>query len=167
MTFHIFILWLHVLAAMLWVGGGVFQLLVVPQTLTRATTTREQIRLGLSIEGRFRVVMWPAVGVVLLTGLFNVINLLYAVMQGGGILPTAFTTILTIKIASVVLMVILQTIHQLVIRPKRIANLQAIAADANIVPAPLARLQRVSQLLQLVIVLLAIVVVLLAVLLRG
>lgn len=167
MTFHVFILWLHLLAGMIWVGGLVFQLLVVPQTLARATTTREQLRLGLGLESRFRAVMWPAIGVVLLTGLFNVINLLYAVMQGGGTLPTTFTYVLTMKILLVVVMVGLQTLQQLVIRPKRIAGFQAVAADATLVPPPLAKLQRLSQLLYLLIVLLAVVVVLLALLLRG
>lgn len=167
MTFRIFILWLHLLAAMIWVGGLIFQLLVVRQTLVRATTTREQLRLALGLEGRFRVVMWPAVGVALLTGLFNVMNLLYAVMQGGGTMPAVFTRVLTIKIVLVVLMVVLQAIQQLVIRPKRIAGLQSVSADATLVPDPLVKLQHLSQLLQLAIVLLAVAVVLLALLLRG
>src|SRR5436309_3432930 len=61
------ILWLHLLAAITWIGGLVFQMLVVFPTLARAAPTRERMRLALSLEARFRVIMWPAVGVVLFT----------------------------------------------------------------------------------------------------
>ncbi len=84
LSFHAFILWLHLLGAMVWVGGLVFLVLVVGPALKRATSVREYLRLSLNLEGRFRAVMWPAVGVVLLTGLFNVINVLYATSLAGG-----------------------------------------------------------------------------------
>jgi uncharacterized membrane protein len=167
MTFRVLILWLHLLAAMIWIGGLFFQLLVVRPTLNRATTVREQVRLGLSLEGRFRVVMWPAVGIVLLTGLYNVMNLLMATTQTGVRLPTAFARILGIKLFLVVLMIGLQAVQQLVLRPRRIAGLQAVLPEAAALPASLVTLQRLSQGLYLLSVILAIAVVWLALLLRA
>ena len=166
MAFRVLILWLHLLAAMIWIGGLFFQLLVVRPTLSRATTVREQVRLGLSLEGRFRAVLWPAVGVVLLTGLYNVMNLLMATTQAGVRLPTAFVRILGIKLFLVVLMIGLQAVQQLVLRPRRIAGLQAVLPEAAL-PASLVTLQRLSQGLYLLSVILAVAVVWLALLLRA
>jgi uncharacterized membrane protein len=167
LAFRVLILWLHLLAAMIWIGGLFFQLLVVRPTLNRATIIREQVRLGLSLEGRFRAVMWPAVGVVLLTGLYNVMNLLMATTQAGMSLPAAFVRILGIKLLLVVLMIGLQAVQQWVLRPRRIAGLQAVLPEAAALPASLVTLQRLSQVLYLLSVILAVAVVLLALLLRA
>ncbi|WP_089940465.1 CopD family protein [Candidatus Entotheonella palauensis] len=159
MSFQVFIVWLHLLGAMIWVGGLVFLVLVVGPALKRATSVREHLRLGLNVEGRFRAVMWPAVGVVLLTGLFNVINLLYATSLSGGSLPPMFTRMLALKIGLVVVMVILQAVDQLVVRSKRIEGLKNLAPEATALSAPLLTWQRLSQWLGLVIMVLAIAVV--------
>ena len=44
------ILWLHLRAAMTWIGGLVFQALVVFPTLTRAAPTGERLRFVLSLK---------------------------------------------------------------------------------------------------------------------
>jgi uncharacterized membrane protein len=167
LAFRVLILWLHLLAAVIWIGGLFFQLLVVGPTLSRATPVREQVRLGLSLEGHFRAVMWPAVGVVLLTGLYNVMNLLMATAQAGVSLPTAFVRILGIKLLLVGLMIGLQAVQQLVLRPRRIAGLQAVQPEAAVLPASLVTLQRLSQVLYLLSVICAVAIVLLALLLRA
>lgn len=163
MSFQAFIMWLHLLGAMIWVGGLVFLVLVVDPALKLATSVREYLRLGLSVEGRFRAVMWPAVGAVLLTGLFNVINLLFITSVSGGSMPPLFTRILALKIGLVVVMVILQAIDQLVVRPKRIEGLKDLASEGKALPAPLLAWQRLSQRIGVVIMVLAVVAVLLGV----
>jgi putative copper export protein len=119
MFFHALILWLHLLGAVIWVGGVAFLALVVGPALARAASVREHLRLELHVERRFRVVMWPAVGVVLFTGLFNVINILYATSLSGGSMPPTFARLLALKMGLVMVMIILQAIDQLVVRPKR------------------------------------------------
>jgi hypothetical protein len=104
---------------------------------------------------------------VLLTGLYNVMNLLMATTQAGVSLPTAFVRILGIKLLLVGLMIGLQAVQQLVLRPRRIAGLQVVRPEATALPASLATLQRLSQVGHLLTVILAIAVVLLALLLRA
>ncbi len=162
-SFQAFIVWLHLLGAMIWVGGLVFLVLVVNPALKRATSVREHLRLELNLEGRFRSVMWPAVGLVLLTGLYNVMNILLATRTSGISLPPTFTRILAIKIGLVVLMVVLQAVHQLVIRPRRIAGLKALAPEAQVLSAALLKWQRLAQWLWIVVMALAVVVALLGV----
>jgi copper resistance protein D len=167
LSFRLFILWLHLLAAIVWIGGLLFHLLVVLPTLTRATSACERLRLGLSLEARFRSVMWPAVGVVLLTGLYNVMNVFYATAVAGGHVPSAFVQMLGLKLFLVALMIAVQSVQQFVIRPRRLALLGGIPADAMTLPQPLMKLQRVSQLLYILTVCLAAAVLWCAMLLRG
>ena len=166
-TFRLFILWLHLLAALIWVGGLVFQLLIVDAAFGRATSIRERVRLGLLLEGRFRYVLWPAVGVVLLTGLYNVMNVLYTTTLAGGSIPPAFVRTLTIKLILLALMIVVQSLHQFVLRPKRIALLSQVSAGAQTLPPGLVQAQRLAQILYGAMVLLAAAIVLAGVALRG
>ncbi len=166
-SFRVVILWLHLLAAFVWVGGLCFQLLVLPPTLAHAANLRERLRLGLSMEAHFRFIVWPAVAVVLLTGLFNVMNVLYLTTLAGGSMPSVFVRVLSLKLGCVVLMVILQAVAHLVLRPKRIALLRELPPEATTVPLALARLQRVSTTLHILIVVLAAAAVLGGILLGG
>jgi uncharacterized membrane protein len=153
------IVWLHLLGAVVWIGGVVFLALVVGPALTRAVSVREHLRLELHVEGRFRVVMWPAVGVVLFTGLFNVIHILYATSLSGGSMPPTFARLLALKMGLVVVMISLQAIDQLVVRPKRIAGLNTLAPEVTALPAILLKWQRLSQRIGVAIVVLAVAVV--------
>ena len=65
-SFRVLILWLHLLGAVVWIGGLLFQVLVLGPILQRAPVTAERLRFGLSLEVRFRYILWPAVGLVLL-----------------------------------------------------------------------------------------------------
>lgn len=159
MSFHALIVWLHLLGAVIWIGGLVFLVLVVGPALKRAASVREHLRLGLNVEGRFRAVLWPAVGVVLLTGLYNVMNILYAMSLSGGSMPPTFARMLVLKIGLVLVMIILQAIDQLVVRPKRIAGLKILAPEVTALPAPLLKWQQLSQRLRVVIMVLAVAVV--------
>ena len=145
MSFHAFIVWLHLLGVVIWVGGAAFLTLTLTPALQRAASVRESLRLGLYIERRCRAVMWPAVGIVLLTGLFNVMNMLYAASVSGVSLPPAFVRLLALKIGLAGLMVVLQAVEQLVTHRRRIEGLTTLPRDATALPAPLRRWQRLSQ----------------------
>jgi hypothetical protein len=101
--------------------------------------------------------------VVLLTGLFNVINILYASRLSGGNMPPTFARVLALKIGLVVLMVALQAVDQFVVRRKRIKGLDILPPEALVLPAPLYQWQRLAQWLDAVILAMAVAVVLLGV----
>ena len=166
-SFRLLILWLHLLGVIVWIGGLLFHLCVMVPARTLAISERERLRLGLHLEARFRYVMWPAVGVVLLTGLYNVMNVLYATTVAGGHVPPAFAQVLGMKLLLVVLMLVLQGLQQIVIRPKRLALLRSVPAETPSLPPALAKLQRVSLLLSIFTICLAAIVLWYALLLRG
>lgn len=161
------ILWLHLLAAITWIGGLVFQLLVVFPTLARAAPTAEQVRLALSLEARFRVLVWPAVGMVLFTGLVNLMNVWYATVVTAGSIPPTFVPVLSVKLCLVLSMIALQAVQQFLIQPRRGAALRGWPAGVPDVPLPLIKWQRLALLLYSALVGLAGGVVFCAVLLQG
>ena len=161
------ILWLHLLAAMIWIGGLVFQVLVVFPTLARTTPTGERLRFALSLEARFRVILWPAVGMVLFTGLVNLMNVWYATVVTAGSISPMFIPLLSVKLGLVVGMITVQAVQQLLIYPKRVAALGSMSASVQEVSQPFRTWQRLALVLYGATLGLAAGVVGCAVLLRG
>jgi putative copper resistance protein D len=161
------ILWLHLLAAITWIGGLVFQVLVVFPTLARATPTGERLRFALSLEARFRVILWPAVVLVLFTGLVNLMNVWYATVVTAGSISPTFVGLLSVKLGIVLGMIALQAVQQLLIYPRRIAALRDVPANVQDMPLPVRKWQRLALLLYSTLLGLAVGVVWCAVLLRG
>jgi uncharacterized membrane protein len=161
------ILWLHLLAAMTWMGAVVFLVLVVFPTLARTTLTGERCRFALSLEARFRLVLWPAVGLVLFTGLVNLMNVWYAtVVTAGNISPT-FVLLLSVKLGLVLGMIAVQAVQQLLVYPKRLAALRDLSAGTQEIPLPFRTWQRLALVLYGTLLGLAGGVVWCAVLLRS
>ena len=161
------ILWLHLLAVMTWIGGLVFQVLVVFPTLTRAAPTGERLRFALSLEARFRVLLWPAVGLALFTGLVNLMNVWYATVVTAGSISPTFIPLLSVKLGLVVGMIALQAVQQLLIYPRRVAALSSVSAGVQEMPQPWRTWQRLALALYGTLLGLAGGVVWCAVLLRG
>ena len=164
--FRALMLWLHILAAIIWIGGLVFQVLVVFPTLARAATA-ERVRLALSLEARFRVIVWPAVGMLLFTGLVHLMNVWYATVVTAGSFPPTFVLVLSIKLSIVLGMIALQAMQQFLVQPRRVAALRGWPAGMQELPLPLLKWQRLALLLYSVLVGLAGSVVFCAVLLRA
>ena len=138
------ILWLHLLAAMVWIGGLVFQLLVVFPALGRTTPTAERVRLALSLEARFHIIVWPAVGLVLFAGLVNLMNVWYATVVTAGSISPTFVPVLSVKLCLVLGMLALQAVQQLLVQPKRATALQSWPAGVPDVPLPLRKWHRLA-----------------------
>lgn len=163
-SFRVLVLWLHLLGVVVWVGGLAFQVLVVEGLLKRASSVA-WLRLSVSLEARFRYVLWPAVGLVLLTGLFNVMNLLYATALTGGSVSSRFVHLLSIKLLLAVLMIGLQAVQRFALYPRTVVLLAHLASDAADLPGELLTLRRRSRLLSLCTISTAVVVILVGLLL--
>ncbi|MBI4496672.1 MAG: CopD family protein [Chloroflexi bacterium] len=106
---------IHVLAAMVWVGGMLFlSLVAVPAT--RGWEPALRARALRALGRRFRVVGWIALGVLIVTGLLNAARYGYdplALLRGEW-LASGFGQALTAKLALVLLMVALTLAHDVV-----------------------------------------------------
>ncbi len=113
---------LHVLAAMLWLGG-MFFLAVVGAPVLRAVdppALRQQLFQELGI--RFRTVGWWAIGVLVITG---VINLHYrhwlrwdGVLKNVAFWRTATGHALAAKLGAVAAMIVVSFVHDFIVGPR-------------------------------------------------
>ena len=166
-SFRMLILFLHVVAVLTWVGGLVYQVVVVAPLAGKGTTSAASVRMGLGCEARFRAVMWPAVGVALFTGLVNVMNVWNSLRQIGASLPDTFVTLLVVKLLLVAAMVLLQAGQQFLVYPRRLDLAAQAGPDAIELPAELAVWQRCAWWLHVATVCLAVPAIGCALLLRG
>src|SRR5262245_14137765 len=71
----LFILWIHLLAAVTWIGGMVIiSLVVVPVLLSREPSS-QRAELLRAVGERFSLVVWPCIIVLLMTGILNLMHL--------------------------------------------------------------------------------------------
>lgn len=111
---------LHVLAALLWLGGMLFLGLVGAPVLRHVQPAELRQRLFDALGVRFRLVGWWAVAVLLVTGTLNLYfkgYLHWAVLGTGAFWGSHFGGALAIKLAAVTVMLVVQAIHDFVDGP--------------------------------------------------
>lgn len=120
--FWMIVIWIHITAAMFWVGGMLFFSMVLVPSL-RGLPIGQRSELMSRIGQRFRKTGWISLGVLLVTGLLQLYRLgMPAFMEGW----------FWAKLAMVVLMVCLSILHDLVLGPRSIEM-----SRANPTPHPL------------------------------
>jgi uncharacterized membrane protein len=137
--------WVHVLSAIVWVGGMLFIALVLVPTVRALGDASLRARLIRDSGQRFRAVAWIALGVLALTGLLN-LWLEPALLHSGRLHG---------KLALVGLTLLLSAVHDFVLGPR--ANLPGADPSARLRASWMARLN----------VLVALAIVLLGLSLRG
>ena len=66
------IVWLHLVAASIWVGGSIFLgVILSPMLKTITTTVEERIVILIKVGKRFNYIATPAFGVLVITGIYN------------------------------------------------------------------------------------------------
>ena len=120
--FWMILIWIHITAAMFWVGGMLFFSMVLVPSLSRLPIGQRR-ELMSQIGQRFRKTGWISLGVLLVTGLLQLYRLGIPAFMGGW---------LWAKLAMVVLMVSLTLLHDLVLGPRSIE-----ISRANPAPHPL------------------------------
>ena len=118
---------LHILAALVWVGGMFFVALVaVP--VARRRPPEERVALLDALGRRFRAVGWAAIAVLLVTGTANVAlrGVTWEAVVSGQLLGTAFGQLLAAKLLAVLAMLGLSAWHDFGVGP---ASTRAGGAD--------------------------------------
>ncbi len=111
----------HVLAAMLWLGGMLFLAAVGAPVIRRLPSDELRARLFRQIGERFRMVGWICIGVLLVTG---TLNLQFRGLLGSGALldgafwGTGFGRALAGKLGAVAAMIALSAVHDFVHGPR-------------------------------------------------
>lgn len=149
---------LHVLAAMLWLGGMLFLGVVGAPVLRRVDPAELRQRLFADLGRQFRSVGWMAIAVLIVTGVLNLRfrGLLSADVLGSGqFWATPYGTALAWKLGAVALMLLVQAMHDFRTGP-RATMVPAGSPEALRLRRHASVLARVSALAGLVVVIAAV-----------
>ena len=103
------LIWMHLVAASIWVGGSVFLGVVLsPMLRTITRTVEERIVILIKVGRRFNYIAIPSFGVLILTGIYNSKSLLF---EPTTLYQTNYGVILLAKIILVVVTLIVYIIH--------------------------------------------------------
>jgi uncharacterized membrane protein len=102
------IMWLHVLAAIFWVGGQLFLVLVVLPVLRQELAEADRVRIVSQAGRRFAVLSVVALGVLLVTGPLNAVDhgISWSVLR-----DTTWGHVLVAKVLLVLIMLCLTGVH--------------------------------------------------------
>lgn len=132
-TVQLLSVWLHILAATIWIGGmAALGLLLVP--LLRRERFQEVARPMLYASAlRFRWIGWGALGVLIVTGLFNVWaqGIPWSAWLEPGFWRTAWGQALGWKLAFVVLVLGISAVHDFHFGPKAIRLMEEAPSSAK------------------------------------
>lgn len=109
---------LHLVAAVVWVGGMLFLGLVVVPALTRLPASQRGTLVG-ALGRRFRPIAWGCILVLVATGVANLAfrGVTWEGVASGQALESTFGRLLAAKLGLVALLVALSAAHDLVIGP--------------------------------------------------
>jgi uncharacterized membrane protein len=109
----VFLVWLHLLAAISWIGGTIFLSVVLVPVLKREPFASQKALLFRTIAMRFRVVVWGAIAVLLLTGPLLLHQRGIPIAD-----PSGWPMVLVVKLGLVAVLLLLTLTHDLIIGPR-------------------------------------------------
>lgn len=127
-TLYLMSVWLHIVAAALWVGGMLFLVLVLLPAVRRGEGPERTAALVQKVGRRYRDVGWGALGVLAVTGTVNVAlrGVGWADLWEGAFWSGAFGRVLAVKLVLVGITLALSLIHDLVVGPRATAAWQGL-----------------------------------------
>lgn len=111
-TSHLFVLWLHLVAAVTWIGGMMFLSLVLAPLVRSRKAAPEFMALFRTAALRFRVIVWSAITVLLTTGALLVQRRGIPLLE-----PTRWPQVLQVKVSLILLLLILTVTHDVFLGP--------------------------------------------------
>src|SRR6185436_15334035 len=107
------LIWLHLVAAVSWIGGMVFLSVVLVPILSREPFASQKTLLFLAMARRFRVVVWGVIAVLLFTGPLLLHQRGIPIAD-----PSRWPTTLAVKLWLVTILLFLTLAHDLIIGPR-------------------------------------------------
>ncbi len=133
-AFYVAAVYLHILAAVAWVGGMLFFTLVLVPLLRRPQGVANATELVHLVGRRFRSIGWACIVVLIVSG---VLLLGFRAQGAAGIFTAAFWassfgSILAIKISAIIALVAMSAIHDFWVGPKatQLSRIDRNTADA-------------------------------------
>lgn len=110
------VLWIHILAAISWVGGMIFVAVIVGPYVRRTFPPEERTPLMAAVGKRFSILGWCAIFTLVCTGIYNAVRFL---RSWDALFTTNFGHILLVKIGLVAVMIGLSAAHDFFLGPRQ------------------------------------------------
>lgn len=123
---EIIVHYLHLLAAISWVGGMVFVFAILIPTLKQSTKPAKRLEIMKQVGRRFAVISWISIVLLLATGVYKAWDRVQEEQAS-----LAFWRVLSIKIVLVLTAIVLSVLHDFVWGPR--LNLARASDDPNMV----------------------------------
>lgn len=108
------IMWAHLVAASIWVGGSIFiGIVLAPLLKTMSDTVEGRLSIMIRVGRKFNKIAIPSLLILIVTGIYNSSNLL---VRPSLILSTTYGQILVIKVILVIILLVTFAIHVRLIR---------------------------------------------------
>jgi putative copper export protein len=110
------VLWVHLIAAMVWIGGMAFLTIIAAPSLKRSAPPEVQPILYKDIGRRFKLVGWICIFILILTGPINIYHHItsHHMIDDG---EDSFHGVFVLKLGLVLIMILLSLIHDFVLGP--------------------------------------------------
>ena len=120
--FYLFFRWIHVIAAVVWVGGNLILAMVIVPHFRQSLPPVERIKLLTQIGKRFEPVVWGCIGVLFFTGIVNIFDAVDITSLAP--ITNAFMRTLLIKIVLFFVLIILTVLHSMIFAPRLAAAIE-------------------------------------------
>ncbi len=113
-------LFLHIIAALFWIGGMLFMTIVVVPFLKTIQDAQERSRIYQVVGKSFRFWGWVAISILVITGPLNLylMGIPLSIFLDPSIHSTPYGKVLSIKISFVILIILTSLLHDFVFGPK-------------------------------------------------
>lgn len=115
--------WIHLVAAISWIGGMIFLSLVLVPLLRREPFASQKAVLFRTVARRFRSVVWGAIAVLLFTGPLLLYQRGFSISD-----PFGWPPVLTVKLGLVTCLLLLTVTHDLILGP-RVGKIMQLPAE--------------------------------------
>jgi len=120
----LFVLWLHVIAAVVWIGGNLILAMVIVPYFRQNLPPVQRIQMLTQIGKRFEPVVWGCVGVLFFTGIVNIFTAIDITSPSE--MLSAFMRTLFIKLMLFIILVILTALHGSFFAPRLSAAIETL-----------------------------------------
>ena len=162
--FSLFVLWIHVIAAVTWVGGNLILAMVIVPHFRQSLPPIQRIKLLTQIGKRFEPVVWGCIGVLFFTG---IVNIFFSVdITSPSPISDAFMRTLLIKILLFFVLIILTVLHSMIFAPRLAAAIEDLDPTLEELPAEIKPLRSQMSIISSLMGVVSLLILLAAVALR-
>ena len=154
--------WLHVTAAVVWIGGNLILAMVIVPYFKKSVAPVERIRILTRIGKQFEPIVWICVMILFFSGLFNV----FRAIGGDTEAIKLFMRTLGIKVILFLILVILTWIHGFIMGPRLRQAVEALDPETQELPEEIDKMRRSMAIVSSLMGVVSLLVLLAAVALR-